>query len=369
MPRFKFNLEERSRFEKVLAIDKQATLPKLEVQVLDGSDPVDLTGATVTFSMQDSNGVAKISGAAATLDDAAKGKISYAFQGADVDTDGVFSGQFSVVVAGGTYKIPNASTQRLIIQIGRVELAGLPTADGLVALHAALHLLGALDEVDADQLGIDISLPNITPDTGPAEVSSTKHLGAILKGISDSLASLGGGGAYPNLNHISGLEYGSAGRSATASLSANTMSGIIVEVPNAGDYDRGTIYGSVFPTAAMGVYNVDSNLLPTTLLKDWGVVSTVLNLGKSTPVSAVTLPAGLVYLFMHTSGGGTLQASGGLSDSSEPVLPLGQLNTLVGVALTGVNISVPYTGVMPADLSIFTLIRSSTSIVQTMRRV
>lgn len=204
MPRLKFNLEERSRFDKVLAIDKQATLPKVEIQILDGSDPVDLTGATVTFSMQDSNGVAKITGAAATLDDAATGKVSYALQGADVDTDGVFSGQFSVVVAGGTYKLPNASTQRLIIQIGRVELAGLPTADGLVALHAALHILGALDEIDADQLGIDISLPNITPDTAPAEVSSTKHLGAILKGISDTLASVGGPPLAHVLTHIVG---------------------------------------------------------------------------------------------------------------------------------------------------------------------
>ena len=187
MPRFKYNLEERSPFEKVLAIDKGATLPSLEIQVLDGNDPVDLTGATVTFSMQDANGVPKISGAAANLDDAATGKVSYDWAGADVDTDGNFSGQFSIVVAAGTYKIPNGSTQRLIIQIGRVTLAGLPTADGLVALHSASHILGGLDELDGDQVGIDITLPNLTPDTTPVEVSSVKHLGAILKGISDAL--------------------------------------------------------------------------------------------------------------------------------------------------------------------------------------
>lgn len=214
MPRFKYNLEERSPFEKVLAIDKGATLPSLEIQILDGNDPVDLTGATVTFSMQDANGVPKISGAAANLDDPATGKVSYDWAGADVDTDGNFSGQFSIVVAAGTYKIPNGSTQRIIIQIGRVTLAGLPTPDGLVALHSASHILGGLDELDADQIGIDVALPNITPDTIPAEVSSVKHLGAILKGISDALASIGGahaashedGGADEiNLASLSGL--------------------------------------------------------------------------------------------------------------------------------------------------------------------
>lgn len=187
MPRFKYNLEERSPFDKLLAIDKGATLPAVEIQVLDGNDPVDLTAATVTFSMQDADGVPKISGAAANLDDAATGKVSYDWAGADVDTDGNFSGQFSIVVAAGTFKIPNGSTQRLIVQIGRVTLAGLPTADGLVALHSASHILGGLGELDGDQVGIDITLPNLTPDTTPAEVSSVKHLGAILKGISDAL--------------------------------------------------------------------------------------------------------------------------------------------------------------------------------------
>lgn len=42
-------------------------------------------------------------------------------------------------------------------------------------------------EVDYDQAIIDIALPHITPDTTPVEVNATNQLGAILKGISDSI--------------------------------------------------------------------------------------------------------------------------------------------------------------------------------------
>ena len=56
--------------------------------------------------------------------------------------------------------------------------------------HAALHIQGAADELDADQVDIDTSFSNFTPDTTPGQVSDTAHLGAILKGIDNKLATL-----------------------------------------------------------------------------------------------------------------------------------------------------------------------------------
>jgi hypothetical protein len=56
--------------------------------------------------------------------------------------------------------------------------------------HAPTHILGGSDEIDGDQLDIDFSPSNYTPDTSPSEVSNADHLSAHLKGIDNALMSM-----------------------------------------------------------------------------------------------------------------------------------------------------------------------------------
>lgn len=59
--------------------------------------------------------------------------------------------------------------------------------DGTGIAHQALHLSGADDEIDGDQLDIDWNPTNYTPTAAPAEVSSVDHLTAHLAGIDSEL--------------------------------------------------------------------------------------------------------------------------------------------------------------------------------------
>ena len=118
MPILKFNLEDRSPFDKVLRLSKDATLPPLEFQLFDDDAVVDLTGGTVTFSMDDEAGTAKVSNAAATLTDVLNGKGKYDWAATDVDTEGEFVGVFVVTIGTRVYRIPDNDNQKLRIVIG-----------------------------------------------------------------------------------------------------------------------------------------------------------------------------------------------------------------------------------------------------------
>jgi hypothetical protein len=54
---------------------------------------------------------------------------------------------------------------------------------GGVDPHASTHVLGGSDPIDADQLDIDFTPTNYTPDTSPSEVDDPDHLSAHLAGI------------------------------------------------------------------------------------------------------------------------------------------------------------------------------------------
>ena len=119
MPILDFHLEERSNFDRVHRVALGATLPKLQVRLLDGATPVDVTGATVLFSMDDEDGVAKVAAQAGAISGlATDGIVEYQFADADVDTEGRFFGQFSVAIAGEDYLVPNNNVQRLRVEIG-----------------------------------------------------------------------------------------------------------------------------------------------------------------------------------------------------------------------------------------------------------
>lgn len=71
---------------------------------------VNLTGATVVFSMMDSTGTVHVSLAAVTITTAAAGLVTYSWVAGDVDTAGTFRGEFKVTYSGGgIQRFPNES--------------------------------------------------------------------------------------------------------------------------------------------------------------------------------------------------------------------------------------------------------------------
>lgn len=122
MPVLQFNLEDRSPFTLEFRVDVDATLPRIVVQVIDGTTPVPLSNPTVTFRMEDKDGNVIINDAAGVVVDAATGQVGYDLQAADVDTAGEFFGQFNITVDDpGLYKIPNDADQKLRILIGNTD--------------------------------------------------------------------------------------------------------------------------------------------------------------------------------------------------------------------------------------------------------
>jgi hypothetical protein len=83
---------------------KQGDLgPDLDATLKDGTGAaVVLTGATVKFTMRKRGATTlKINEAAATIIDAAGGKIRYPWVAADTDTPGIYDGEFEVTFSGG----------------------------------------------------------------------------------------------------------------------------------------------------------------------------------------------------------------------------------------------------------------------------
>lgn len=85
------------------------TLDSLDA-TLQGADgaAIDLTGATVVFSMQRVDGALVITEAAATVVDAVGGTVTYGWQTGDTDVAGGYWGEFEVTFAsGGIATFPN----------------------------------------------------------------------------------------------------------------------------------------------------------------------------------------------------------------------------------------------------------------------
>lgn len=118
MPVLEFHLDERSPFFRLFNISEDARLPDLEIQVLDNETPVDLTGATVAFSMDNRAGTAKVDAQAGAVVDGPEGIVKYSWASGDTDTPAVYFGQFKITVGGVDYLIPNNDTQRLQVTVG-----------------------------------------------------------------------------------------------------------------------------------------------------------------------------------------------------------------------------------------------------------
>lgn len=133
---------------KNLRFDVGATLPSLRVRLLDGQDPVNLTGATVTFTMIDKNGVEKISAAAAVLENATGGIVRYDWVAGNTNEEKVFFGQFKVVIGADNYLIPNNADQVLRIVMGNAEFQAGP-APVFPPIGLEVVSLGGTPGVDA----------------------------------------------------------------------------------------------------------------------------------------------------------------------------------------------------------------------------
>lgn len=97
------------------------TLPSLEATLLNpNGQPVDLTGATITFSMRSRDNEAVVITGNALILDAATGKVVYQWAPTNTQLAGAFIGEFDVVYSGGAKEsFPNSD----YIQINVVRSA------------------------------------------------------------------------------------------------------------------------------------------------------------------------------------------------------------------------------------------------------
>jgi hypothetical protein len=98
------------------------TAPAIAEQLFDGTGtPVVLTGATVKFIGAFRGQASPEISAAATITDAATGKVSYTPVTADTDTPGSLLVEWQVTFAGGAIEtFPNSDYQKVVIltQVG-----------------------------------------------------------------------------------------------------------------------------------------------------------------------------------------------------------------------------------------------------------
>ena len=81
-----------------LFVKKDDTRPHLDVALEDEEGfPMNLTGATITFSMRDAaTKVAKVTNSSCTVLDALRGEVRHSWTTSMTDTEGVFEGEFQV---------------------------------------------------------------------------------------------------------------------------------------------------------------------------------------------------------------------------------------------------------------------------------
>jgi hypothetical protein len=94
------------------------TAPAIEGQLtdLDLNEPVDVTGATVTFIMKSVNGTIPKVSASATIVDGPTGLVKYAPIAADTDTAGDYLAEWQVVFGDGSKRtFPNPGYRSVTI--------------------------------------------------------------------------------------------------------------------------------------------------------------------------------------------------------------------------------------------------------------
>lgn len=117
---------------ETFTVKRNDTLPALEAVLSDDNGPVDLTGATVYFTMtkiaaNSCGDDVPVSGAAKfkkqgvvvglqTVGSATRGKVRYEWSGTDTDTAGLFAGEFEVQFGvSGRWTFPSVGTIPVLV--------------------------------------------------------------------------------------------------------------------------------------------------------------------------------------------------------------------------------------------------------------
>jgi len=102
--------------ESFFYIKDSDDLPAIEATLLDGDEnAIDLTDATVVFSMSDIGGnVGNINNRPASVPNPALGIVSYFWETGVLTSPGTFKGEFQVTFSDGTVRTwPNARSEQL----------------------------------------------------------------------------------------------------------------------------------------------------------------------------------------------------------------------------------------------------------------
>jgi hypothetical protein len=94
----------------VITIKRNDTLPVVDATLYGGDgNPINLSGATVRFLVATPDGTLVVDGAASVID-AANGKVRYAWAPADTKTSGTFRAEFQITFGDGSIlTVPNDS--------------------------------------------------------------------------------------------------------------------------------------------------------------------------------------------------------------------------------------------------------------------
>lgn len=94
--------------------------PPVDATVTDADGTVvDVTGATIKFSMRNSRSpsTVKVNGATGSIVDAAAGKIRYTMVGTDTDTPGTYEGEFQVIPSqGDSMRVPTEGYITVVVE-------------------------------------------------------------------------------------------------------------------------------------------------------------------------------------------------------------------------------------------------------------
>lgn len=101
---------------------KKSDTSKLRVTLIDDNGPIDLTGATVTFTMTSTAGTVKVNKQACVVLDqtvtANRGVVTYAFTSLQTNTTGKYYGEWQVTLSNGeVLTIPSAPDPYVFIHI------------------------------------------------------------------------------------------------------------------------------------------------------------------------------------------------------------------------------------------------------------
>lgn len=97
-------------------IPKGRLLPIVTAALSDADGEIDLTGATVKFQMRLPGSSTLKVDAAAVVEDADQGEVSYTWAGTDTDTRGLYIAWFQVTTGGKTFFVPEPA---LVVEVTR----------------------------------------------------------------------------------------------------------------------------------------------------------------------------------------------------------------------------------------------------------